>query len=364
MPMRPFTSAAVLALFAGVASAQQAERFTLPASRAAIYDLVGEIQVQAGTAREVVVEITRGGKDAAELTIERGPVGGSEAIRILFPSDDIVYPRMSRFSNSNFQVRDDGTFGDGWNRDRRGRNGRDGSSQVKVRGSGNGLEAYADVRVSVPEGAEVAVYVGVGKAMVSNVNGTLHVNGSSASVTAQGIKGVLDISVGSGDVTVTNADAELSIETGSGNVEVTGMRGRDLDINTGSGEIRASDLTLERASVETGSGNLVLSGVRGTNLRFETGSGNVDVELATDVADLSVETGSGDVRLRVPETLGAMIDIETGSGGIEAEMPLEVQRWAKDHVTGRIGNGEGRLTVDTGSGDIKIARVGTTPARR
>ncbi len=368
MSHRPATATLtplVLTLLAVAVSAQQPERFVLPAVHSAVYDLVGEIQVQPGTSKDIVVEITRGGRNASELTIERGPVGDYETLRVVYPSDDIVYPRMSRWSNSNFQIRDDGPFGDHWDRGHHGNRGRGHSwgRRVTIRGSGSGLEAYADIKISVPEGADFALYIGVGKATISNVNGRVLVDAASAPVTAQGVKGSLSVDVGSGSVTVTAANADLSIDTGSGDVRVTGVRGQDLSIDTGSGEITATDLTVERVSAETGSGNLTLSGVRGANLHFETGSGNIDAELATDVADLSVETGSGDVVLRVPENLGATVDIQTASGGIQAEMPLEVQRWAKDHVTGRIGDGQGRLAVETGSGDVKLVRIGAAVKR-
>ena len=70
-----------------------------------------------------------------------------------------------------------------------------------------------------------------------------------------------------------------------------------------------------------------------------------------------METGSGDVVLRVPDNLGAAVDIETGSGDIQTDLPMEVQRWARDHITGRIGDGQGRLDVETGSGDVRIVKL-------
>src|SRR5437764_10654332 len=120
-----------VSLSASPLAAQQAERITLPASSSAVYDLVGQVQVEPGTGKDVVVELSRGGRDASQLTVERGTVADRrrpgterEAVRIRFPADEIVYPRMSRGSNSTFSVRDDGTFG-----------GNDGG---KHRGSRNG----------------------------------------------------------------------------------------------------------------------------------------------------------------------------------------------------------------------------------
>jgi hypothetical protein len=371
--------ALALSLGSQSAGAQQPERFTLPTDHSAIYDLVGEIEVRPGTGKAIEVEVVRGGRDAKELTIEQAPVGNYDALRVVFPSDEIVYPRMSRGSNSNFEVREDGTFGSHWfgERHEHRHNGgrgygrerdrdRDWGRQVRIRGSGTGLEAYADLKVTVPEGASLALHIGVGKAMVTNVNGRISVDAASAPVTAQGIKGALDVDVGSGSVTVTDADGDVSIDAGSGDVRVTSVKGRDFSIDTGSGEVNATDLTVEKGSVEAGSGDLTLSGIHSSDFHLETGSGRIDAQFATDIASLSVSTGSGDVILRVPDNLGAMLDVETGSGGIHADFPLEVQRWARDHVTGRIGDGNGHLDVETGSGDVRIVKLGaaSTPPKR
>jgi len=43
----------------------------------------------------------------------------------------------------------------------------------------------------------------------------------------------------------------------------------------------------------------------------ETGSGGVTAELRRDVASLRVETGSGDIAIRAPASLGAEVEIET-----------------------------------------------------
>ena len=92
------------------------------------------------------------------------------------------------------------------------------------------------------------------------------------------------------------------------------------------------------------------------NLADVTGSGDIDVDLASETRSMSVETGSGNVLLRVPDTLGATIDVDTGSGGVETDLPMQVQRWSKDHFTGRLGDGSGRIDVETGSGRVKLVK--------
>ncbi|MDP9348031.1 MAG: hypothetical protein M3P24_02655, partial [Gemmatimonadota bacterium] len=55
----------------GALLAQRAERYALRGERAAVYNLAGEVRVEAGSGVEVVVEVTRGGADAERLRVEQ-----------------------------------------------------------------------------------------------------------------------------------------------------------------------------------------------------------------------------------------------------------------------------------------------------
>src|SRR5688572_14796306 len=153
----------------------------------------------AGSGSAVVVEVTRSGADAGRLTVTRGDIDGHDALRVVYPGDRIVYERMGRGSRSQISVRPNGTFGGGLR-----------SRQVTIAGSGNGLRAYADVRVQVPAGRTLTVHQGVGDVNVSNVNGTLTVNTASAAVRAQGTQGRLTVDVGSGSVTLSNGQGDIN----------------------------------------------------------------------------------------------------------------------------------------------------------
>jgi DUF4097 and DUF4098 domain-containing protein YvlB len=56
----------------------------------------------------------------------------------------------------------------------------------------------------------------------------------------------------------------------------------------------------------------------------------------------------------MPSGLNAMIELETGSGSIETDFPITVQRHSRNHVQGQIGDGSGRVTIETGSGSIRL----------
>jgi len=324
----------------------QTARYVLKGDSVAVYNLVGELRVEPGSGSDVAVQVTRGGADADRLEVQSGPLRGRETLRIIYPEDVITLPDWGRGWSTTLRVRADGTFGDGGTWRREGR-------EVRITGRGRGLEAHADLRVSVPAGKRVAVHLGVGKAFVTNVDGVIQVQVASADVSAERTRGTLRIHTGSGHVDLRDASGDVTLETGSGDITATGVRGGRLKLQTGSGNVTLTGAEATELHVETGSGDVTVTGAKGDDLSFETGSGNVEVALTATFRSLAIETGSGDVTLRIPPTLGAEVELDTGSGDIDlGGLTLQVRRLQEDHVTGTIGDGRGRLSIETGSGNV------------
>jgi len=336
----------------------QTSRYSLKGDSVAVYNLVGELRVEAGTGSDVVVEVQRGGADAAKLEVQSGPLRGRETLRIIYPGDVILMPEWGRGWNTTLRVRDDGTFGDDHGRHERGGWFGEGR-QVRITGRArDGLEAYADLRVSVPRGKAIGLYLGVGKTFISNVDGTIRVSVASADVSADRTKGSLHVETGSGNVDLRTATGDVNLETGSGDITVSGVDGSTLRLETGSGSVTLTDGKAATLHVETGSGNIEATASSGDDLSFETGSGDVDVALVATFRSVHIETGSGDVTLKVPPTLGAEVDLDTGSGNIDlGGLSLQVRRIEHDHVTGTLGDGKGRLSVETGSGNVHLQKL-------
>lgn len=314
-----------------------------------IYNLAGRVEIVPGGGSEVVVQIARGGRDAGDLQIETGQIRGRSTLRIVYPDDEIVYPEMGRGSNMSTRVRADGTFSDGG----MGRSG----DRVEIRGRGNGMEAWADLVIQVPAGRDVAVYQAVGEVDARDVEADLLIDTGTGRVTAVDIAGALDVDTGSGSVMVRGVIGDLNVDTGSGRVEVSDVRGREIGVDTGSGSVRGGNLSADIVVIDTGSGSIELESVTSRNVMLDTGSGSIDVELTTDVDRLEADTGSGGVTIRAPASLGATVDIETGSGGIDLDFPVEVRSVRRDRVRGTIGDGRGEITIDTGSGSIRLLRT-------
>ncbi len=327
--------------------AAQEERHTLQGPDIAVYNLAGVMRVEAVGGAAVVVEVTRRGSEAARLRVVTGEVRGRQTLRVIYPADAITYGEG--YGSSELRVRDDGTFGDHGDAWRDGR-------RVRVSTRSGGLDAHADIRVGVPRGQKVAVYLGVGRATVTNVEGELRVDLASGEVTAEKTRGTLTIDTGSGNVTATDADGDLTIDTGSGNVSVTRMRGPGLRIDTGSGNATAVQVAADVLAIDTGSGNVDATGVTAKTVSLDAGSGNVKLAMLTDVERIDIDTGSGDVILTIPAIFGAAIEVETGSGEIDLGFPIQARRLERDHFVGTIGDGRGTVRIGTGSGGVRLLK--------
>lgn len=326
-----------------VAGSPQDGRYELSGNQVAVYNLAGEITVEPGSGSAVVVEVTQVGRDADQLSIDRGPIDDWSTLRVVYPGDRVHYSGRGRGS-TELRVRDDGTFGG------------DGGRRVRISGDDDGLDAHANMRISVPEGQTFSLYLAVGTVSATNVEGRIRLDTHSAPVMTSGTAGSMVIDVGSGRVEASDHEGDLDIDTGSGSVDVSGVRGDMLRVDTGSGTVTATQVSVSNLEIDTGSGGVAASGSVTRNVFIDTGSGSVDLSLSTNPREVEIDTGSGSVTLTVPDSFSAQLEIDTGSGGISVDFPVTMQSWERTHVEGTIGSGEARVSIDTGSGGVEIRK--------
>jgi lia operon protein LiaG len=348
------TMAAALATttLASQASAQGGDDRSLTGRDIAIYNLVGSATLVAGSGSAVQVSITRHGADAGKLTIATGSIRGRETLRVIYPADRIRSPQKSNRdweSRTDLRVREDGTFDDGG----------DGWDGHRVRIGGDGLDASADLKIAVPKGQHLVLHLAVGDVHATNVEGDLSLEASSADVTVLGARGDLRVETGSGRVSVTDASGDVSVETGSGGMSLAKIAGHSLHAEAGSGRVSVEGVTATEVKIETGSGGVDATGIAARRVSIEAGSGRVTAELVARADDLSIETGSGGVTVTLPRDYGAELSVDGGGGrrGIESDFPITTNHASTDEIRGTIGDGKGRLRIETGSGGVRLRRA-------
>jgi hypothetical protein len=159
----------------------------------------------------------------------------------------------------------------------------------------------------------------------------------------------------SADAVITGLTARTSIKTGSGDVTLDGVTGQ-IDVNTVSGVIETHGLD-GTVTFNSLSGDLALAGGSLDRLVAKSVSGKIaaDVDLGQG-GQVQVSTVSGEVTLRLPESTSAEVDLNSAAGRVETAFtelhPSE--RPVATSLTGTLGDGSGRLSVNTVSGSVTL----------
>jgi hypothetical protein len=139
--------------------------------------------------------------------------------------------------------------------------------------------------------------------------------------------------------------------------EIQVPRQATLDINVFSSTVRVSGVVGSQA-LHTFSGRVEVQQAP-ARVRAKTFSGAVALHVAGDVSepDVNVETFSGRIDLRLPDTVRGKLEFNTFSGDLRSDLPIALQRQSKRHLIGELGGGgSSQVQLKTFSGDVTIGR--------
>jgi hypothetical protein len=157
------------------------------------------------------------------------------------------------------------------------------------------------------------------------------------------------------DAVITGLTSGVSVKSGAGDITIDGVSGH-ITANTVSGVVEAQGLD-GAVNFSSISGELALAGGSVDWLAARTVSGRIaaDVDLADD-GRVQVNTVSGEVALRLLDSTSAQVSLTTVGGRIDSSFDEldQVGRTMPKSVSGTLGDGTGRLTVATVSGDVTL----------
>lgn len=176
---------------------------------------------------------------------------------------------------------------------------------------------------------------------------SLEVSVGTADVTVTGPAGKVKLHAGSGSVTLDRADGPAEVHSGSGALRLGPMLA-GLRARSGSGEIEVSSVG-GTTTLVTGSGDVWLGAVQ-SDVRVRTGSGDISVADAA-CGQVELVTGSGEIRIGVRSGAKARLDLRSGSGQARSELDLShtpPADGAKLELRGRTGSGNVVVTSAVG----------------
>ena len=382
-------AAAVLMLTIGMGAAPaafadqtRAFRQAFPAGGTVrLANLAGRVELVRGQGREVVVEATvhadAGGETQKLLQgmkwVKSRDREGNEEWALSYPVEkhrSYVYPREDRKGSDDMPA-----FLSFLDMSQTTTTYRGEKVKIYARPHGGAPTLFADLRITLPAGSDVAFRNSVGPVRGGDLEGSLSVKTGSGDVQIASYAGRLTVDTGSGDVVLGAARGETSVDTGSGDVVVKRLIGNG-SMDTGSGDVVVENVSAGRLAVDTGSGDVTVREGTAAHVLAETSSGSVRV-IRVELEELDAGTGSGDVVFQASLAKAKRVTAETGSGDVEIKGgpdasfdissshgsgELEVgyadaalRKSGKKVVGAKRGNGRTVIRVATGSGDCVIS---------
>ncbi|PYQ63675.1 MAG: hypothetical protein DMF53_09610 [Acidobacteria bacterium] len=243
---------------------------------------------------------------------------------------------------------------------------------------GSAPTLYADLRITLPAGSNVALRNVIGRVHGGDLEGNLAIDTGSGDVQIASQSGQLLVDTGSGDVVIGSTRGETKIDTGSGDVVVRRFVGNG-SIDTGSGNVTVQKVSVGKLTIDTGSGDVTLRDGEAGRVIAKTGSGGVKV-LSVELEDLTAETGSGDVTVQSSLARTKRLTAETGSGDVDIKAgpnasfdivsdqgsgdlsvryaDAVLRKQGRKVVGAKRGDGRTAIHIETGSGDATIRPQG------
>jgi hypothetical protein len=348
----------LITLIASTALATEFEKeFTFDGKELLVSNMIGKIEVVAGSTDAFRVLVSVHGEDAEEGLLEFITEDGSKsALAIKFPLDDhtkYIYPALGRNSSTTITFNEENDHGGSWLKKVFSGFG---GKKVTVKGKGNGLEMWADVTIEVPAKRVLEVRHGVGEIQAVGLEADMNLDTHSGTISVENLKGDLLADTGSGRVAAMGVEGEVNIDTGSGSVRVDNCNGSEILVDTGSGSVKVNGVICEYLLVDTGSGGVEAKGVEADKAKIDTGSGSVYMQLdSMGEGHFVIDTGSGGIELVLPADASARIMADTGSGSVHNKVDgANVTLAARDELEMTVGAGTAKVTLDAGSGSITV----------
>lgn len=166
---------------------------------------------------------------------------------------------------------------------------------------------------------------------------------------------LLRVDAQDGDVEIEGFEGAMHLEVDDGDVTVRDGRGERLRVDGQDGRIRL-DRCEGNFELSTDDGDIDLSGLRAGKLEARTADGRIEIglEASTGKLDLEASADDGDVDLELGPEIAGDFTLFSDDGDIKVDAETAALDEDRGRVSGRLGDGEGKIRVSTHGGRISL----------
>lgn len=247
-----------------------------------------------------------------------------------------------------------------------------------IRGNVSGKTSSGSIDVENIEGT-ANLDTSYGSVKCRNLSGdNLVIKTSSGAITAEGIKGPAQLTTSYGSVTCKDfSSGDITLKSSSGTIKLTNasfgdcdahtsygaidaeaIKGDSIKLHSDSGSIHVAGASANTASMSTSYGRITGRQIAAQELNARSGSGNLDIA-CSDAAPLDIAatlvTSYGSIDFTAPPGFEGQADLSTSYGSVRTDRPLTISgEVGKKRLKGTIGQGNGKLFLQTSSGSINL----------
>jgi DUF4097 and DUF4098 domain-containing protein YvlB len=212
-----------------------------------------------------------------------------------------------------------------------------------------------------------------------NITGdNIIVKSSSGSITAEIIKGPTQLTTSYGSITCTDmSDGDLKLKTSSGKIRISNasfgncdvhtsygsivsneLEGKSIKLHSGNGNINVTESSADTTNLSTSYGRITCRQIKTNEITAKSGSGNLDITCSDPTPDEMIAdlvTSYGSIDFTAPQNFAGQVDLSTSYGSIRTIRPITINgEISKKKLKGTIGEGNGKLHLQTSSGSINL----------
>lgn len=196
-----------------------------------------------------------------------------------------------------------------------------------------------------------------GDIRLQQIAGEVNIASISGEIKAAVISGNAQLSTTSGDIAIQRIDGDTETSTTSGEVKILEGKGsREISSSSGDITIQGADGSFNLSTI---SGEILFQAQAGMG-EIETSSGDIRIELSELTGSINLDSISGDVNIKLPESSSFDFEANTTSGDINTffDDNLSFSKRGNNAVGAYGAEADGKkVDIETTSGDIRVQKM-------